>query len=182
MDLFLRKYYNLIFYNLTHNNKNLKNLILLEKKIKKIKKINKKIIVIANGGSLAIANHVALDLSNSAKIITISFSDASLITCLTNDYGYENFYTKALDIYSDFKDGLIAISSSGMSKNIINAVKKNKKKFSFIATFTGFNKNNLLKKLSNLSFHVESNNYNIIETVHQIWLLSLEEKIAKKKL
>ena len=75
---------------------------------------------------------------------------------------------------------MILISSSGMSKNMINAVKKNNIKFSSIVTFTGFNKNNHLKKLGNLSFYVSSNIYNVIENIHQIWLLSIVDSLPRK--
>ena len=67
-----------------------------------------------------------------------------------------------------------------MSKNMINAVKNSKVKFSSIVTFTGFAEKNDLKKLGNLSFYVNSNVYNIVENIHQIWLLSVVDSLSKK--
>ena len=67
-----------------------------------------------------------------------------------------------------------------MSKNMINGVKKSKVKFSSVVTFTGFDEKNDLKKLGNLSFHVNSNVYNIVENIHQIWLLSIVDSLSKK--
>lgn len=159
----------------------IKNLQILRKKILNCKKKNKKIIIFGNGGSASIASHFALDLTNVTKIRCVNFSDSSLITCLSNDYGFDNWIYKALELYADRDDLLILISSSGMSKNMINAVKKTNKKFSSIVTFTGFNKNNDLKKLGNLSFYVNSNIYNIVENIHQIWLLSIVDSLAQNR-
>jgi D-sedoheptulose 7-phosphate isomerase len=156
------------------------SLQILREKILDCKKNKKKVIIFGNGGSAAIASHFALDLTNVAKIRCVNFSDSSLITCLSNDYGFDNWIYKTLEFYGDKGDLLILISSSGMSKNMINAVKKNNIKFSSIVTFTGFNKNNHLKKLGNLSFYVNSNIYNIIENIHQIWLLSIVDSLGKK--
>lgn len=158
----------------------IRTLQMLREKILDCKKNNKKIIIFGNGGSAAIASHFALDLTNVGKIRCVNFSDSALITCLSNDYGFDNWIYKALEFYADKGDLLILISSSGMSKNMINAVKKTNIEFSSIVTFTGFNRNNHLKKLGNLSFYVNSSIYNIIENVHQIWLLSIVDSLGKK--
>jgi D-sedoheptulose 7-phosphate isomerase len=104
-----------------------------------------------------------------------------LITCFSNDYGFDNWIYKALDFYADSGDLLILISARGMSKNMINAVKKSKKRFSSIITFTGFTKKNNLKKLGGLSFFVNSQIYNIVENIHQIWLLSIVDSLVTKQ-
>jgi len=49
-----------------------------------------KIILIGNGGSAAIASHLSIDLTKAAKIRAINFNEASLLTCFSNDYGYEH--------------------------------------------------------------------------------------------
>ena len=77
---------------------------------------------------------------------------------------------------------IILISSSGKSKNMINAIKYAKSKKMFTATFTGFEKNNFLNKHGNISFWINSRNYNIIENTHQIWLLTLCDYLAKKEI
>ena len=48
----------------------------------------KKIIVVGNGGSAAMASHVAVDFTKAAGIRAINFNEADLITCFANDYGY----------------------------------------------------------------------------------------------
>jgi len=175
MTHFFRDYFNKINELLLKDEKNLKNLEILSKELVKIKNNDKKVIVIGNGGSAAIASHFALDLTNVAKIKCINFSDISLATCLSNDFGYENFYLKAIDMYGDKGDMLIAISSSGMSKNIINATKNSKLKN--IVTFTGFSEKNLIRKIGKLNFYVNSYSYNIVETIHQIFLLTIVDKL-----
>ena len=106
-----------------------------------------------------------------------------MITCLANDFGYENWTKKAIEYYGKRGDVLIAISSSGSSKNIINAcLEAKKKKFSSIITFSGFQSNNQLKKLGTINMWVNSKIYNIVENVHQVWLLSIIDFINKNKI
>ena len=64
-----------------------------------------------NGGSASIASHFSVDLSKNAKIKCINFNEANLLTCLSNDYGYEKWIEKALKIYGEQGDCLILISS-----------------------------------------------------------------------
>jgi len=155
-----------------------KKLNIAKKKILLCKKLNKKIIIVGNGGSAAIANHFALDLTKMTGIKAISFSDSAMLTAFANDFGYENWVKKSLDFYADKGDILILISSSGMSKNILNAVKS--KKINFVITFSGFSEKNRLNRLGNLNFYVKSNVYNIVENIHQIWILSLVDCLLKK--
>ena len=60
-------------------------------------KKEKKVLIFGNGGSAAIASHFAIDLNNVGKVRCLNFADASLITCLSNDYGYENWVKKTLN-------------------------------------------------------------------------------------
>jgi D-sedoheptulose 7-phosphate isomerase len=149
--------------------------------LRDIKKKNKKVFIFGNGGSSAIASHVTIDLSNICKIKTFNFNDASLITCFSNDFGYENWMTKTLDLYGEQSDILLVISSSGESKNIINAcLSAKKKKFDQVITFTGFKKSNSVSKLGDINFWVNSKSYNFIENVHQILLLSIVDCLKLK--
>ena len=151
--------------------------------IKNIKKKNKKIIIIGNGGSAAIANHAVVDFLKITKTKSINFNNSSLITCFANDFGHDNWMKEAVNYYGDKGDLLIAISSSGMSKNIINACKMaNKKKFESIITLTGFSKENKVKKLGNINFWVESKVYNFIENIFQIIILSMVDCFNKTKI
>jgi D-sedoheptulose 7-phosphate isomerase len=146
------------------------NFIKFVKILKKIKEKNKKVIFIGNGGSAAMASHASVDFTKVCKIRSINFNEADLLTCYSNDYGYENWAKEALKSYFDKKDLVVLISSSGKSKNIINAAKYCKQKNINLITFTGFDKNNPVKKLGKLNFWVDSKKYNLIEMTHHIWI------------
>ncbi len=151
------------------------------KLILRIKKNKKKIIIVGNGGSAAIASHASVDFTKAANIRAINFNEADLLTCFSNDYGYENWVAKAIEFYADRGDLIILISSSGTSKNIINGAKQSKKMNCPLITFSGFKKNNPLSKLGIYNFWVNSRSYNFIENTHQIWLLSIVDRIINIK-
>ena len=88
--------------------------------LKEVKVSGKKIIVVGNGGSAAMASHVAVDLTKAAGCRAVTFNEADLLTCFANDYGYENWVERAFKFYADKGDVVILISSSGTSKNIVN--------------------------------------------------------------
>lgn len=159
-----------------------KLLVKIAKLFISIKKKNKKIIILGNGGSSAIASHVSVDLTKTANIRSINFNEADLITCLSNDFGYENWMAKAIEFYGNRGDLVILVSSSGKSKNIIKAAKISKSNNLKVLTLSGFSKNNPLRKIGDFNLWVESNNYNLIETTHQTWLLSIIDYIIENKL
>lgn len=149
-------------------------------KILKRTKNKNKIHIFGNGGSASIASHFSMDLTNNSKLKCLNYNDPSLITCFANDFKFENWIKKTLEKYGSKNDVLILISSSGKSKNMLNAVKMaKKKKFFKIVTLTGFKYNNPLKKLGDLNLHVESNKYNHVENMHQILLLTLVDMVKK---
>ena len=157
------------------------DLLKICKIIKQVKKNKKKVILVGNGGSAAMASHVSVDLTKMCKIRAINFNEADLLTCFSNDYGYENWVQKALSFYADKGDLLISISSSGESKNIINGAKFAKKHGCKLVTLTGFSKNNKVKKIGDINLWLNSKNYNLIEMTHHIWLLLIVDFIAKSK-
>ena len=87
-----------------------------------------KILIFGNGGSSAISSHFSVDLTKNTNIRCLNLNEHSLITCFSNDYGYEKWVEKSIDFYGDKGDILIIISASGKSKNILNGVKAAKKK------------------------------------------------------
>tara|TARA_B100001093_G_C26747123_1_gene979378 strand:+ start:676 stop:1221 length:546 start_codon:yes stop_codon:yes gene_type:complete len=149
--------------------------------LKKTKKNKKKVILVGNGGSAAMASHVSVDLIKMCKIRAINFNEADLLTCFANDYGYENWVKEAISSYADKGDLLICISSSGESKNIVNGAKFAKKFGCKVITLTGFKKQNKVKKIGHINLWLDSKNYNHIEMTHHTWLLSIVDFIAKAK-
>ena len=147
--------------------------------IKKTREKNKKIYIIGNGGSASIASHISVDFAKVAKVKSSTFNNANLISCFANDYGYENWVAEAIKSYCDNGDLIILISSSGKSKNIINAAQYcNNNNFNLI-TFSGFDTNNPLNKMGNINFYIKSENYNFIEMSHHIILVSIVDIFAK---
>jgi D-sedoheptulose 7-phosphate isomerase len=158
------------------------DLIKLKKRIDKLNKSKNKIICQGNGGSAAIASHFSVDVTKNAGIRCINFNESDLITCFANDYGYENWIKQAINFYVDPGDLVILISSSGNSKNILNACKYCIDNKIEVVTFSGMKKNNKLIKLNSLglNFHAPSKAYNLIENTHQFWLLSIIDMIIGK--
>ena len=142
---------------------------------------NNKVIVVGNGGSAAIASHLAVDLTKVAGIRTVNFNEPSLLTCFANDYGYEHWVEKALGFHADQGDLLILVSSSGESANILNGAKRAVAMGLSILTLSGFANDNRLRSLGGINLWVDSPTYNVVENVHQIWLLSIVDYLAADK-
>lgn len=125
-----------------------------------------KLMFIGNGGSAGIASHLAIDYSKNGHVPAITFTDASALTCLSNDYGYEHAFAKQIEFHGRKEDVLIAISSSGRSSNILNAVKSARQIGCKIITFSGFQEKNPLRQLGDINFYVASSEYGFVEVAH----------------
>ena len=137
-----------------------------------------KILIFGNGGSAAMASHFSVDITKNAGLRCLNFNEADLITCFSNDYGYERWVEKAVDFYGDANDLIIVISSSGSSKNMLNGIKAARnKKFKAAITFSGFKEDNPLRQLGDYNFWVDSKAYNYVENIHQVWLLAMVDLI-----
>ena len=121
-----------------------------------------------------------MDLTKNARIRSVNFNDSSLLTCFSNDYGYENWVKKAIEFYGEPNDVAIFISSSGNSPNIINGIDQAKLMGMKTITLSGFSPENKLSNLGELNFWVNSSAYNIVENTHQIWLLCIIDMIIGK--
>jgi nucleoside-diphosphate-sugar epimerase/phosphoheptose isomerase len=124
-----------------------------------------KIIFVGNGGSAAIASHLAIDFSNGG-LRALTLSDASALTCIGNDLGYENVFAKQLDLHARPGDLLVAISSSGKSSNILNAVDVARAHDCGIVTFSGFSDDNALRSTGDVNFYIRSQEYGFVEVAH----------------
>ena len=140
----------------------------------------RKVIFVGNGGSAAIASHCAVDFTKTASVRCINFNEADLITCFSNDYGYEWWVEKALEMYGDDGDSVVLISSSGRSPNMVRAAEHARSRGLSLVTLTGFDLDNPLSKLGDLSLWINSRDYNVVETTHQVWLLVVCDLIVGK--
>lgn len=135
----------------------------------------KSVYLVGNGGSAAIASHMSNDIANCLGIRSSGWSDTSMITCLANDHGYEQWVAKMVE--RDLVDGdlLIAISSSGNSQNILNGVEQAKQQGGSVVTLSGFSADNRLRQQGSLNLWVDSDNYNIVEGAHQFLIAAAIE-------
>lgn len=140
---------------------------------KRVSDTGNKLIFSGNGASASISSHAATDFTQHAKVRTVCFNDHNLITAFSNDYGYENWVARALEAYADPGDVIVLISSSGKSPNIVSAAKYAREQDLEVVTFSGFAPDNPLQMMGLLNFWVDSRAYNVIESVHLIWILAV---------
>lgn len=104
-----------------------------------------KVLLCGNGGSAADAQHIAAELvvrykgGNERRALpaqTLS-PDPSTITACGNDYGYDQLFARSVDAFGNQGDALIAISTSGNSKNVLEAIKAAKTKEMKVITLLG---------------------------------------------
>jgi len=132
---------------------------------------DKFIYLIGNGGSNAIISHLSVDLIKACHLKAFPITDSSILTCYANDYGYANVFSQLLEKLMRQGDMLIAVSSSGESDNIVNAVSK----FSVnntnpIVTLTAFHKFNRVMKSGDVNFWLDTMDYGFAEIGHALIL------------
>jgi D-sedoheptulose 7-phosphate isomerase len=149
--------------------------------LQQARKKGSQIFILGNGGSASTASHFACDLAKNTRqeglphFRVIGLADnMALFSALANDEGYEKVFSEQLANLVRREDIVIAISASGNSKNVINAVEAAHKYEATVIGFTGFD-GGLLRQLANINIHVNSN---IIEHVEDIHLM-LEHLIVK---
>lgn len=135
------------------------------------------VYIVGNGGSAAIASHAAIDFINMDKMRAISMLDPAVTTCISNDYGYEYIYSKQLMQFIKKEDVLIAISSSGKSQNIINAVSVAENVGVKSITLSGFSENNPLRQMGDYNIWLHSNNYGQVEIGHAFILHYITDQL-----
>jgi len=125
-----------------------------------------KVIFVGNGGSAAIASHMAIDWTKNGGIRSIALNDPATLTCLGNDFGYENVFAKQLEFYATPSDLVIIISSSGRSPNILATGKWACDNGLRVVTLSGMEHSNELRRMGELNFYVPANDYGPVELAH----------------
>jgi len=166
--------------SLIHNPSSIDDLLKIKLLFQNTSEKGGKVILAGNGGSAAMASHVAVDITKNAGIRAVTFNEYDLITTLANDYGYKNWIAKAIEFYHNPKDVIILISASGQSLNVINAAIKSKEFELPVITFSGMSPHNPLRKHGNINLWVDSKIYNIVEMTHHIWLLAIVDMFISK--
>lgn len=150
-------------------------------------KAGNQIFVVGNGGSAAVAEHLCCDWSkgtNCADYAVISSrsltSNNALYSAIANDYGFDHVFDTQLDFFGRAGDVLIAISSSGNSANVLNAVSRAKDLGMFVVGFSGFS-GGKLADMVDVSVHVAAKNYGIVEDTHQAVMHIIAQYIACRR-
>ena len=132
---------------------------------------NGKLIFCGNGGSASDSQHLAAEFIGRYKLdrkplpaIALD-TDTSVLTALSNDLGYAKVFERQIEALANQNDILFAISTSGKSKNVINAVNAAKRLKVFTICFTGA-KNNKLSDLTDISINVPAEQVNHIQEMH----------------
>jgi D-sedoheptulose 7-phosphate isomerase len=143
--------------------------------------IGKKVIFIGNGASASISSHMATDYWKNGGIRSVAFNDSSLLTCISNDFGYKYVFEKPVEMFADEGDVLMAISSSGNSENIHFAVQAARSTQCSVVTFSGFEKNNPLRSMGDYNFYVASPFYGPVEIIHLSLCHSIIDSIVHER-
>lgn len=136
------------------------------------------VYLIGNGGSAGVASHATTDFVNVVGLRAQTIHDASILTCMANDYGYENGFARILERLARKGDVLIAISSSGKSPNIRNAASTTRHNGGHVVTLSGFGHDNPLRSLGDLNIWLSSRDYGLVEVGHQFILHNISDRIG----
>lgn len=144
----------------------------------KVRESSNSIYVVGNGGSASVASHAAIDLFNVAKLCAFTLHESSLLTCMANDYGYENAFARILTQAAKPGDVLIAISSSGRSQNIRNAAAQMATNGGTVITLSGFAFDNPLRSMGDINVWLDSSDYGLVEIGHQFILHNVSDRFG----
>lgn len=144
------------------------------------KETDSQIFFIGNGGSSAVASHMTADFMKNGGMKTYSLYDNAMTTCMGNDYGYEYVFSRPLAFLGQKNDLLVAVSSSGNSANILNAIKEANTRGMEVITFTGFRKDNKARQLGTINVYVPSEKYGVVESIHNLMLQQVVDIIMER--
>lgn len=136
-------------------------------------------------GNNQVASKISTELIKNLNISSSSLLDLNLLMSFTCEYGYENSYTKPLNVLLRENDLLIAMSNSGQSPNVLNATYFARKKNVKIITLTGGAYFNQLRQIGDLNFWFDSSDYNLIEMSYSFilnTLISEYKQICQKEI
>ena len=130
-----------------------------------------KLLLCGNGGSAADAQHIAAELSGRFEMDRKALNaqalhvNSSYLTAVANDYGFEDVYSRMIEASAKSGDVLIALSTSGNSKNVINAIKKANQMKMVTIGFSGNDGGNM-KDLCKYNLIIPSDNTARIQEAH----------------
>lgn len=125
-----------------------------------------RVLFVGNGGSAAIASHMATDWMKNGGFAASAFNDGAALTCLGNDLGFEQVFARQIQAHGREGDLLVAISSSGNSPDILAAVAAARAARAHVLTLSGFAADNRLRRAGDLNFWVPNRLYGFVEIAH----------------
>jgi D-sedoheptulose 7-phosphate isomerase len=139
------------------------------------RRIGARIFFLGNGGSAATASHFVNDITIGTRATAPPFRACSLadnystMTAIANDFGYDQVFSRQLETQLNGGDVVVAISASGNSHNILEAVRFAKAHGATVVGLTGFD-GGALKELADISVHVPAGQgeYGPVEDGHMI--------------
>lgn len=137
-----------------------------------------RVYFIGNGGSAAVASHMAIDWLNKGRFAAMCFNDGAALSCIGNDYGMRFVFDYQVMRHASPNDLLFAISSSGKSSDILEAV-RNASRVMPVVTLSGFDPDNPLRGLGKVNFYVPSKSYGTVEIAHLTILHALLDELAQ---
>ena len=145
--------------------------------LKELRERQGRLYLVGNGGSAAVASHAATDLLNVGRLRAATLHDPALLSCMSNDYGFENAFARLVATLASPGDMLIAISSSGQSANIRNAAAEMRKHRGTVVTLSGFKNDNPLRSLGHVNFWLDSADYGMVEVGHEFVLHNIADRL-----
>ena len=141
-----------------------------------------------NGGSASIANHLQCDhvkgVGNGTELRTRVFSlsaNIELFSAIANDNGYEHVFSDQLASVARPGDLLITVSSSGRSPNIVRALEWAAAHDMATIAMSGFS-GGRSRELADVSIHVDSSNYGVVEDAHQVCMHLLAQYVRQSRM
>lgn len=141
-----------------------------------------------NGGSASIANHLQCDHLKGVrtgtdllpKVVSLS-NNVEVMTAIANDLSYDDVFSFQLESQSRQGDVLVAISSSGRSHNIVNAIEWAGMHGLTTVALTGFD-GGRARELADVALHVDSHNYGVVEDMHQSLMHALAQYVRQSRM
>lgn len=151
---------------------------------------HRQVFILGNGGSASTASHFACDLAKNVRMPgwphfrVIPLTDnMALVTAYANDDGYENVFSQQLASFVRSADVVIGISTSGKSKNVLNAIRMASDEKATTIGFTGYD-GGQLARMVDIDLHVPSNCIEQIEDIHLVFehiiITALREKLLNQ--
>ena len=135
-----------------------------------IQQHNRCVYFAGNGASAAMAGHMALDFAKNGRVRAHCFNDSASVTALGNDLGFDHVFDQPIRWHGRSGDLLAVISSSGSSRNVLNAVEVARDLDMTVVTLTGLKPENPCRQLGDLNLYVDAKSYGIVECAHQVVL------------